>query len=45
MMAHLVLNYDVKLELEGVRPPNVEIALAVIPNISAKVLFRRRMGR
>lgn len=42
MLAHLVLTYDVKLEKEGVRPPNLEIALAVVPNISAKVLFRRR---
>lgn len=42
MLAHLVLNYDMKLEKEGVRPPNFEIALAVVPNLTAKVLFRRR---
>lgn len=42
MLAHIVMNYDVKLENEGVRPQNVEIALAIIPHISAKVLFRKR---
>lgn len=42
MMAHLILNYDIKMENEGVRPPNVSFALACVPNMSAKVMFRRR---
>ena len=42
MLAHLVLNYDMKLENEGVRPPTLELALAIVPNIKAKVLFRKR---
>ncbi|KAJ6624415.1 cytochrome P450 [Mycena sp. CBHHK59/15] len=32
MMAHLVLNYDVKAEVEGVRPPNEEFGMMFTPN-------------
>ncbi|GJJ15190.1 hypothetical protein Clacol_009466 [Clathrus columnatus] len=42
MMAYLVLNYDVKMENEGVRPPNVAAALACIPDVTANVMFRCR---
>ena len=42
MMAHVVTNYDVKFENEGVRPPNVWSALVVVPAPTAKVLFRKR---
>ncbi|GJJ15189.1 hypothetical protein Clacol_009465 [Clathrus columnatus] len=42
MMAYLVLNYDVKMENEGVRPPNVAAALSCIPDVTAHVMFRRR---
>ena len=42
LLAHMVINYDIKLEKEGVRPPSFEIALAVVPNMSANILFRRR---
>lgn len=42
MMAHIVLNYDVKFENEGVRPPNVGISLTVVPDPTATVLFRKR---
>lgn len=37
-MARLVVNYDIKLEDEGVRPPNVWFAANCIPNPTAKVL-------
>jgi cytochrome P450 len=43
MMAHIVLNYDVKLENEGVRPANMCFAASCIPHQTAKVLFRKRM--
>jgi len=43
MLAHVVMNYDVKLEKEGVRPRDTWIMSACIPNPSAKVLFRRRV--
>ena len=42
MLAHTVLNYDVKMENEGVRPPDLWFASACIPNRKAKVMFRRR---
>jgi len=42
MVAHLVLNYDVKLENEGVRPSDIWFMSNCIPNRTAEVLFRRR---
>jgi len=42
MMAHLVLNYDVKLENEGVRPPDTWFGAYCIPNQKTEVLFRKR---
>ncbi|KAF8575896.1 cytochrome P450 [Ramaria rubella] len=42
VMAHLVLNYDIKLENEGTRPPNMWFALQCMPNIMAGVMVRRR---
>lgn len=44
MMAYLVLNYDIRAEEEGVRPPNVIDALTIIPDPTAKVLFRKRVS-
>jgi cytochrome P450 len=42
MLAHLVLNYDVKLENEGVRPTDMSFGASCIPNQTAEVLFRKR---
>jgi len=42
MLAHIVLHYDVKLEKEGVRPPDQLFDSLRIPNQGAKVLFRKR---
>lgn len=42
MLAHLVLNYDVKLETEGVRPADNWIGVARGPNRKAEVMFRKR---
>ena len=42
MLAHIVLNYDMKMENEGVRPPDVWLALSCIPNPRGKVMFRKR---
>ena len=42
MLAHIVLSYDVKMESEGVRPPDVWLALSCIPNPRGKVMFRKR---
>ncbi|KAL4251285.1 cytochrome P450 family protein [Abortiporus biennis] len=42
MLAHIVLNYDVKFEHEGVRPENVWFGTTLVPAPTAKVLFRKR---
>ncbi|EJD07489.1 cytochrome P450 [Fomitiporia mediterranea MF3/22] len=42
MMAYLILNYDVKTEVEGVRPENVYHRARLSPNPKAKVLFKKR---
>lgn len=44
MMAHLVLNYDVKLENNGVRPPDIWLGGYCVPNQKANVLFRKRQA-
>ena len=40
--AHVCARYDVKLEIEGVRPPDKWIMGSRIPNPNANVLFRNR---
>ncbi|KAJ7205715.1 cytochrome P450 [Mycena pura] len=45
MLAHLVINFDIKAEVEGVRPPNSEFAARTSPNSKGKVLFRKRQSK
>ena len=42
MLAHIVTTYDVKLEIEGVRPSNMWVMTTCVPNPNANVLFRKR---
>ena len=42
MFAHILMTYDVKLEIEGVRPPDMWVMTSCVPNPNAKVLFRKR---
>ena len=42
IMAHLVMTYDLKLEKLGEIPPPMHISNIVVPNRTAKVLFRKR---
>ena len=42
MFAHIVMTYDVKLEIEGARPEDMWVMIACIPNLNANVLFRKR---
>ncbi|KAJ7937373.1 cytochrome P450 [Mycena leptocephala] len=43
MLAHILVNYDVKLEDESAgRPPNQWFAAICIPNGAAKIMFRKR---
>ncbi|KZO94408.1 cytochrome P450 [Calocera viscosa TUFC12733] len=45
MIAHIVLNYDVKLPRDGVRPKDIWFGASCIPNQTAAVLFRLRQTR
>ena len=42
MLAYTVLNYDVKMDNEGVRPPDVWLGSSCIPTPKGKVMFRKR---
>lgn len=42
MLAHILFTYDVKFENEGVRPPNQCFATYILPDPTAKVMFRKR---
>jgi len=44
MMVHLVTTYDIKLENEGVLPPTMNFGTGLMPNMKAKVLFRKRQS-
>jgi hypothetical protein len=41
MLAHFILNYDVKLK-EGVMPKSSMVATAVLADMKAHVLLRKR---
>ncbi|KAG6841360.1 hypothetical protein C0991_011903 [Blastosporella zonata] len=42
MMAHVLMNYDVKLEKDDVRPKDSWFVTENIPNSTANVMFRKR---
>ncbi|KAJ7876710.1 cytochrome P450 [Mycena olivaceomarginata] len=42
IMAHVVINYDVKAEVEGVRPPDDVFGTRISPNPVGRVQFRKR---
>ncbi|KAJ7839328.1 cytochrome P450 [Mycena olivaceomarginata] len=42
IMAHIVLTYDVKAEVEGVRPPDNVFGTRITPNTTGRVQFRKR---
>ncbi|KAJ7302011.1 cytochrome P450 [Mycena albidolilacea] len=42
MLAHLVINYDVKAEVEGVRPADMNFGRVTTPSATGRVLFRKR---
>ncbi|OCH88082.1 cytochrome P450 [Obba rivulosa] len=44
MLAHIAVNYDVKMEREGEHPPWSFFASALVPNTNAEVLFRKRQS-
>lgn len=42
MLAHIILRYDVKFAIEGVRPKNEDVFLQTFPASGVHVLFRNR---
>jgi len=40
----VIMNYDIKLEKEGIRPPSQPIGNSVIPNSTANILVKARTG-
>lgn len=43
MLAHLLVNYDIKMANGAGRPANKRIGQEMTPDIAAEVLFRRRV--
>lgn len=42
VLAHLIINYDIKMKDDGGVPPRGVFAGVVTPNVTAKVMFRKR---
>ncbi|KAF7317577.1 hypothetical protein MKEN_00844700 [Mycena kentingensis (nom. inval.)] len=42
MLAHMLVNYDIKAEVEGVRPPDAVYGMQMTPNPKGRVFFRKR---
>ncbi|KAJ7720374.1 cytochrome P450 [Mycena maculata] len=42
MLAHILINYDVKAEVEGVRPPDDCFGMARFPSRHGKIFIRKR---
>ncbi|KAF8335539.1 cytochrome P450 [Amanita rubescens] len=42
MLAHVLLNYDIKMANDAGRPTNIPIASEMMPDPTAEVLFRKR---
>ncbi|KAG5634812.1 hypothetical protein H0H81_000706 [Sphagnurus paluster] len=43
MLAHLVMTYDIKLQGNAGRPPNMWFMVHCIPNLKAEILLRKRV--
>ena len=42
VLAHVILQYDLKLGGDGARPSEVYLAMAVTPALKGRILFRER---
>ena len=42
MMAYLLMNYDIKAEVDGVRPKNYHMGIRLIPDPNGKVMLKKR---
>ncbi|KAJ7458885.1 cytochrome P450 [Mycena latifolia] len=43
MLAHILINYDVKAKTEGVRPPDGCLGIVMVPNLWGKIMIRKRV--
>ena len=41
-LAHVLLNYDLKLGGDGTRPKNIQVGHMIAPAANGHVLFKRR---
>lgn len=44
ILCHIILHYDVKTEVDGVRPSDFVVATERMPSSTAKLLFRKRQS-
>ncbi|KAJ6605583.1 cytochrome P450 [Mycena vulgaris] len=42
MLAHILINYDLLAETEGVRPPNQHFGVFTLPNPQGRIMIRKR---
>ncbi|KAJ7103682.1 cytochrome P450 [Mycena crocata] len=42
MLAHILIEYDVRAEVEGVRPPDFNLGMIAMPNATANIWMRKR---
>lgn len=40
-LCHIVMNYDLKVK-DGIRPPNDNLGIGVLPDISARIMVKQR---
>lgn len=43
MLAHVLMNYDIKMPNGAGRPANIRIGQEMLPDVTAEVLFRKRV--
>lgn len=43
MLAHVLMNYDIKMANDAGRPDNIRIGQEMLPDATAEVLFRKRV--
>ncbi|KAF8198766.1 cytochrome P450 [Mycena galopus ATCC 62051] len=43
LLAHLVMHYDIRAEIDGVRPPDFVFGLVVLPSLSGNIFLRKRI--
>ena len=42
MLSHLIMNYEIRTEVDGVRPANLYVGQQQLPHPTAKILFKKR---